>query len=62
MDDTGHYFRLPPGVEDIAFISDVAVQVMRRMMSADCDDCSWEEVYALLGCDDSIVDIEVHPD
>jgi len=46
----------------MTFISDVPPQVMCGMMSADCDDCSWEEVYALLGCDDSIVDIEVHPD
>ncbi len=32
------------------------------MMSADCDDCSWEEVYVLLGCEDPESEDEVHPD
>jgi len=36
-------------------------QVKCKMMSADCDDCSWEEVYALLGCEDMATDDELHP-
>ena len=31
------------------------------MMSIECDDCSWEEVYALLGCYDMTTDDEMHP-
>jgi len=37
------------------------LQVRTEMMSADCDDCSWEEVYALLGCDDFAADDDMHP-
>jgi len=37
------------------------LQVRKKMMSAECDDCSWEEVYALLGCEYSATDDELHP-